>query len=141
MRSLLPTLAGTMKFDLQELRLPEVTRRRLPGGARMWRLGECSVIVSRDKVDLVFPARWHLSVSHRSRYPTWEEIGEARDRLIPKDVFMCMPFPPREHWLSYEPNCFHLWEFRDDNLEAQMKYEGEAAREAGYGVTQPESTG
>ena len=100
-------------------------------------MGECSIFVSREPIDLIYGLRWHLSISHPSRYPTWDEIGEARDRLLPEDAFMCVPMPPRKHWLSIHPNCFHLWEFRDDNLQAQMILEGESARDIGKGDPEP----
>jgi hypothetical protein len=128
-------------IPLQEILLPLHVAETLAEGTKAYRMGDCGIFVSREPLDLVFPRRWHLSISCERRYPTWEEIGQARDRLLPDDVFMCVPFPPRAHWLSIHPNCFHLWQFRDDNLEAQMKLEGEQAREAGKGEPQPEFKG
>jgi len=126
-----------MNLPLTPFRLPKEIAKGLPPGTRAFKLGECGVFVSRDQIEVVYPPRWHLSISHESRYPTWEEIGQARDRLLPDDTFMCIPFPPREHWLSIHPNCFHLWEFRDDSLQAQMVMEGETAREMGKGEPEP----
>jgi hypothetical protein len=128
-------------MPIQEVRLPPQVADTLAHGTKAYRMGECGIFVSQEPLDLVFPRRWHLSISCQRRYPTWDEIGRARDSLLPDDVFMCVPFPPRAHWMSIHPNCFHLWQFRDDNLEAQMKLEGEQAAEAGKNQTQPEFRG
>lgn len=128
-------------IPLQEVRLPPQVADTLAHGTRAWRMGDCGIFVSKEPVDMVYGPRWHLSISCQHRYPSWEEIGQARDRLLPDDVFMCIPFPPRAHWLSIHPNCFHLWEFRDDNLQAQMIAEGEQAAEMEKNQPEPEFKG
>ena len=80
-----------------------------------------------------FQDRWHLSVSHRDRVPTWEELGIARDALLPRDVHFMLPHPPRRYWLNYNARVLHLWEMRDPELAEQFEWEGEQARLAGYG--------
>lgn len=77
--------------------------------------------------------RWHLSVSHADRVPTWGEVGEARDALLPTDVWMMIPHPPRKYWLNLNPRVLHLWEFRDALLIKQFCWEGEAAQAIGAG--------
>jgi hypothetical protein len=52
---------------------------------------------------------YHLSISHPRRYPTWDEICDARDRFTPLDTTMVMLMPPRERWVNVHNNCFHLW--------------------------------
>jgi hypothetical protein len=108
---------------------------------KAYRLGECYVVVGRESIDpdaTILTKRWHLSISHPDRFPTWNEINEARDRLLPDDVFFCLPHPPKKYWLSVHPNCFHLWELHDHPLIEQMKYDAEGARELGFGGKQPE---
>jgi len=122
----------------QRIKLPREVAETLAEGTRAYIMGECGVFVSLEPIEIVYPKRWHLSISHQTRFPTWGEIGEARDQLIPADVFMCVPFPPRAHWLSIHRNCFHLWEFRDDALREQMILEGEQAKEIGKGVPEEE---
>jgi hypothetical protein len=56
------------------------------------------------------PDGFHLSISHPRRYPTWDEISEARDRFTPPEKTMVMLMPPREQWVNVHQNCFHLWE-------------------------------
>ncbi len=51
---------------------------------------------------------WHLSISHRRRYPTWDEIAEARYQLVPDDVTMVMALPPSDTYVNLHPNVFHL---------------------------------
>lgn len=51
---------------------------------------------------------WHLSISHPERYPTWNEIRDARYDLLPDEVTMGMLLPPRAEYVNLHPNCFHL---------------------------------
>ena len=57
---------------------------------------------------------WHLSISHPSRYPVWDEIRDARYELLPDACTMAMLLPPRAEYVSLHPNCFHLHEVPDD---------------------------
>jgi hypothetical protein len=77
--------------------------------------------------------RWHLSVAHRERVPTWGELGFARDALIPADVWMMVPHPPREFWLNLDRRVLHMWQFRDAKLVEQFQWEGEQAKAMGIG--------
>lgn len=77
--------------------------------------------------------RWHLSISRPDRLPSWREISAARDRFIPADVVLCVPFPPRKWWLNIHNFCLHLVETRDTELIEQWKYEGEGAKAIGKG--------
>jgi hypothetical protein len=74
---------------------------------RRYRLGECSVIVTREF------GKWHLSISHRKRYPTWDEIAEARYRLLPDEVVVAMILPPKGHYINLNPHCFQMHEIDD----------------------------
>jgi len=68
--------------------------------------GHLSVIAGPE------PDGFHLSISHRTnthppkpgRYPTWDEICEARDRM------MVQLLPPRDQWVNVHSTTFHLWE-------------------------------
>ena len=98
-------------------------------GARAWmHLNRPLVaIVSEDM------GRLHMSVSHRDRVPTWEEMGVARDALLPEDAWLCVPFPPRRYWLNYDHRVLHLWAFKDSELQEQFRWEGEDAQRRGFG--------
>jgi hypothetical protein len=71
---------------------------------RYW-LGECSVIVSHTK-----EFGWHLSIANGRRYPTWDEISEARYRLLPDAVTMAMLLPPRAEFVNIHRFVFQLTE-------------------------------
>jgi hypothetical protein len=85
--------------------------------ARAFALGSCKVLVSRHEIKErgIIVLRWHLSISHQTRYPTWEEIKEARYALLPDDVTMAMLLPPKGEYVNLHNNCFHLHEI--DNEE------------------------
>lgn len=61
---------------------------------------------------------WHLSISHGSnhkpprlvRYPTWDEIADARERLLPDDRTFAMLLPPPAEYVAVHDTTFHLHE-------------------------------
>lgn len=69
---------------------------------------------------------WHLSISHRQvdrsgqtrpgRYPTWEEIKEARYRFCPDDITMAMLLPPTEEFVNLHDTTFHLYQVDDSAI-------------------------
>lgn len=68
--------------------------------------------------------RFHMSISHRTsdgrrapgRYPTWDEIHDARYRFCPLHKTMAMLLPPQEEYVNVHSTTFHLWEVPDDEL-------------------------
>ena len=57
---------------------------------------------------------WHLSISHPTRYPVWDEIRDARYDLVPDGCTMGMLLPPKAQYVSLHPNCFHLHQVEDE---------------------------
>jgi len=63
---------------------------------------------------------FHLSISHRvdgpdgktrpGRYPSWDEIYEARYEFCPPKATMAMYLPTKEEYVNIHPTTFHLWE-------------------------------
>jgi hypothetical protein len=110
MKKDLPTaLSHPRRLPLTEHPLTERDRAIQRAGGfepqcRRFTLGECSVILGRG------PQGWHLSIAHEKRYPTWDEIVEARYRLVPSGSEMAMILPTLDTWINEHPNCFHLWE-------------------------------
>jgi hypothetical protein len=94
--------------------MPRDLTRNLRSGS----LGSCKVVAAEEN------GRWHLSISHAWRLPTWDELNAARDALIPADVWLCQPMPPKAFWLNLHPYCLHLWEVRDRTLLLQWAGEG-----------------
>lgn len=82
----------------------------LGADAQAYRYGGCMVIVSALEHRGDGKPRRHLSISHPSRYPTWDEIHGARDRYLPAEATFAMLLPPPEEYVNVHPNCFHLWE-------------------------------
>ena len=72
--------------------------------------GTLTAIVAQE------PQGWHLSVSWRNsrgrptRYPTWDEIADARYRLLPDDRDFVMHLPPPGEYVACHPTTFHLHE-------------------------------
>lgn len=108
-----------MKLKKQEL--PEMMKRMNPDG-KCWSYGEINVMQTVDDVvDNVIAYNQfgttkmpkgkykHTSVSHPSRYPTWDELSEIK-RLVHGDVLVVQVLPPRSHYTNVHKNCFHLWE-------------------------------
>ncbi|SFU39659.1 DUF7694 domain-containing protein [Alicyclobacillus macrosporangiidus] len=77
-------------------------------GCKAYRFGECTVLVERHR-----KIGWHMSISHPNRYPTWDEIRDARYELVPDDVTMAMLLPPRREYVNLHQNCFHLHEIKE----------------------------
>ena len=77
--------------------------------------GRLAVIVAKE------PKGWHLSISHADhhgepdRYPTWDEIADARYDLLPNDVTVAMLLPPREQYVNLHDTTFHLHQIDDDD--------------------------
>lgn len=63
------------------------------------------------------PAGLHLSVSFRdhrdrlSRYPTWDELADARDALLPADAGFVMHLPAAGEYVALHDTTFHLHQF------------------------------
>lgn len=75
-------------------------------------LNGCSVFVGQEPVTErgIARMRWHISIAHKQRYPTWDEIKAARYELVPHDVTMAMILPPPSEYVNLHSNCFHLHE-------------------------------
>jgi hypothetical protein len=69
-----------------------------------------AIICGREPCGPGGALRWHLSISHARRNPTWEEIREARYALVPDEVTVAMFLPPRAEYVNAHPFCFHLYE-------------------------------
>lgn len=67
--------------------------------------GELSAIVAEEP-----QIGWHLSISHRRRYPSWDEIAHARYELLPGDLGFVMHLPPMAEYVAVHDNCFHLYQ-------------------------------
>jgi hypothetical protein len=94
-----------------EVALPEELRRRMPN-ARGFRMGELQILFE----PVQGPPHAHLSVSHPSRHPTWEEI--LRARTAPggpsPNLWAWVPKPEQEGKMN--PRTIHLYVLPPEDL-------------------------
>jgi hypothetical protein len=78
--------------------------------------------------------RWHISLRHKERVPTWDELARAGHELRP-GVCFCIGVPPRSWWMNLHENVLHLYELKDEALMAQWRAESQ------HGATPPTKGG
>ena len=69
-------------------------------------LGDIKILISHDC------GSWHLSASHRSRLPTYEEMKDIRYKFLPDGINAAEIFPPRNEFVNLHPYCRHLYEIK-----------------------------
>ena len=52
----------------------------------------------------------HVSISCKDRYPTWDEIRDARYQLMPDEMMVAMLLPTKAQYVNDRKNCCHLHE-------------------------------
>ena len=95
----------TIDADIPPLELVKDSPFEIEGTDR-YKMGDCTVVHRIEEEGGL--QIYRLSISHKDRYPTWDEVAEARYRLIPDDVHMVMPLPPMEEYLNIHPYMFNL---------------------------------
>ena len=95
-----------------ETRIAYLGKEKIPTGeVDVYRYGECNIFKAIER------ERLHISISHPSRLPTWDEIKYIRYNLALNKKNMAMFLPPKEKYVNVDENCFHLWEVEDDFFE------------------------
>lgn len=81
----------------------------------VWRMGEVSIIVALEPAAANGEKLWHLSISRTDRHPSWDEIKQARYKLLPVDKCFGMLLPPPQFYVNVpsQDHVFHLWEITD----------------------------
>ena len=59
--------------------------------------------------------RWHVSVSHPRRVPSWDDMRTARELMTPDHVTMAFILPPRAQYVNVAERCLHLWQIEGDS--------------------------
>src|SRR5262245_7474678 len=65
-------------------------------GLKAYRKGDLRIMTGQQVIGHILQGgrlRWHLSISCADRYPTWNEIRDARYALLPDDCIMAMLLP------------------------------------------------
>ena len=104
---------GFEEPELRELPPPKELRwlKRASEELHCFAFGECTVLLSREDSDHG-GLRWHLSISHPHRHPSWDEIKTARYRLCGPDLVMAMILPRAEDYVNVpaQDHVMQLWE-------------------------------
>jgi hypothetical protein len=58
---------------------------------------------------------WHLSIHHRHRDPTWDEMVTLRYRICPEVETMVMYLPPLKDYVNINKHSFHWYELKADS--------------------------
>ena len=103
-----PATSSALEFVAIETPIPHL---------RAYAYGECRVLVGVEPNTErgIVRNRWHASISHPSRYPTWDEIKAARYELIPHNLTVAMILPPPSEYVNLHNNCFHLHEIEGES--------------------------
>ena len=80
-----------------------------------------TAILSRDEIE-PGDLRWHISLRHEDRVPTWDELARCGHELRPGVPF-CIGVPPRSWWINVHEHVLHLWELKDGPILEQWKHE------------------
>ena len=95
-------MSGYIEIPCPDLGIPCISRNAYAKGG-------CRIIIAREVYNS-HELRWHMSISRNDRYPSWDEIRDARYALLPDDVTIAMLLPPKAEYVDLHPNCFHLHE-------------------------------
>jgi hypothetical protein len=77
------------------------------GEAFRTRDGGMYVITSVDEIN---GAQWfHISVSRKSRTPSYEDLAMVKAEFVRDDVPAYQVFPKKMEHRNFHPNCLHLW--------------------------------
>lgn len=82
----------------------------LQPGTKMHSWGECKVLLSPPYEG----KGYHMSISHETRYPSWDEIRDAWYALVPNsnNRIGAMILPNKEDYINIHPNCFQIHEIK-----------------------------
>ena len=75
--------------------------------------GSLRVLVGQEPFMAGGARGWHLSISHPSRLPTWDEIHDARYKFCPDQTRMAIILPPKAEYVNLHPTTMHLYEVQE----------------------------
>lgn len=78
---------------------PKILERIRPHqvpGTKTYRMGACIIYVSHSE-----KWGWHISISCKKRYPSWDEVAKATYDLLPQDGrYYGMLLPPEDDYIN-----------------------------------------
>ena len=70
--------------------------------------------------------RWvHVSVSHRDRIPTWDELRDVKEWLIGREALAVQVLPRASEYVNICERCLHLWHCLDGDPVPDFRHEGQ----------------
>jgi hypothetical protein len=96
--------------EIKEVTLSGYDKILLEPDTRMFRVRSLKVMLSHHPDT----GRIHMSISHPSRYPTWDEMAAIRYHLIKERVIMAMLAPPLDEYVNFHPFCFQWLQIFED---------------------------
>lgn len=63
----------------------------------------------------------HVSVSHRNRIPTWEEMCKVKELFFEDDEVAMQLHPAKKDYINIHPNCLHLWRPQNQDIPLPPK--------------------
>ncbi len=89
-----------------------------PDGGRGWAQLSSSRKPQQAAIIFSWGGGWdHVSVSFKSRIPTWEEMAEVKRMFFRADETVIQFHPREEDYVNDHPNCLHLWRNQDADHE------------------------
>lgn len=63
----------------------------------------------------------HVSISHRSRIPSWDEMCMVKEIFFDDEECVVQYHPPRSQYVNNHPNVLHLWKPQDVEMPMPPK--------------------
>ena len=101
-----------------ETEVPDWLEKRMPDAkAYIMRPGGCVALAGQSKAH-----GWHLHLWHTARLPSWSEIRDAIETLIPSTVMMgVMLYPAAWAAIENQPNRLSLYEIKVKPLDLERE--------------------
>lgn len=84
-------------------------------------IGYVYLPISKKSLAVIFSwgGGWdHVSVSHKNKVPSWEEMCMVKDIFFDEEECVIQYHPPKSQYINNHPYCLHLW--RPQNKEVLM---------------------
>ena len=96
-----------------------ITQIGLDGG-----MGWIYLPISKRPLAVIFSngGGWnHVSVSHRNKTPSWEEMCMVKDIFFHKDEVAIQYHPKEEDYINNHPYTLHIWQPQNETIPTPPK--------------------
>lgn len=115
--------------------LPDKIEDSRIAGPEYTRSGACFVRVGSASLKVLFSdgGGWdHVSVSLKTRTPTWDEMCAIKDLFFDPHEVVMQIHPAKYNYVNHHPFCLHLW--RPQSQDEIERIKGEWGSEWPYGA-------